>query len=61
MKTTQEHRDTAAAAIKDGNLSTKQIREGLINLVGLSKSQANDVVKNQRKRLKVWNLPRAIV
>jgi hypothetical protein len=61
MKTTQEHRDTAAAAIKDGKLSTKQIREGLINLVGLSKSQANDVVKNQRKRLKVWNLPRAIV
>jgi polyhydroxyalkanoate synthesis regulator phasin len=61
MKTTQEHRDIIAEVIKDGKLSTKQMRERLMDLYGLSKSQANDVVKNQRKRLKVWNLPRAIV
>jgi CHASE2 domain-containing sensor protein len=51
MRTTQEHRDVASAAIAEGKLSTKQIKDGLIFLVGLTKSQANDVVRNQRKRL----------
>jgi len=52
MNTTQEHRDIAASAIENGGMKTLQIREGLI-VKGLTKTQANNVIRNQRKRLKV--------
>ena len=57
MKTTEEHRNIAASAIENGGMTTLQIKEGLMKK-GLTKSQANDVVRNQRKRLKVYGVKR---
>ena len=51
MRTTQEHRDFALKTLKAGE-STKKVRESLIFLMGLTKSQAHDVVKHQRRKLK---------
>lgn len=52
MRTTKEHRDIANSAITNGSTAL-QIREGLV-VKGLTKTQANNVVRNQRKKLKVW-------
>jgi hypothetical protein len=60
MKTNQNHRDFASAGIKKEGMSTLQIREGLIKQ-GLTNTHANDVVRNQRKRLKVWNLKKELI
>ena len=52
MRTSQEHRDIANSAITNGT-STIQIKSVLMEK-GLTNTHANDVVRNQRKKLKVW-------
>ena len=54
MRTDQSHRDLATAEIEKGTtvLTIKQ----MLMEKGLTKSQANDVVRNQRKRLKVYGM-----
>ena len=53
MKTTQDHRSKAKDMIKNG-LSTKAIRGGLIRNELLTKSQANSLVRNLRKKMRLY-------
>ena len=60
MRTTQEHRDFVVANCrmgkgKTGELSAVAIQRELMSQ-GLTRTQANSVCRNQRKRLKVYNI-----
>lgn len=62
MRTTQEHRDFVVANCRMGNkdgdvgkLSAAAIQKELM-AQGLTTTQANNVCRNQRKRLKVYNI-----
>jgi hypothetical protein len=60
MKSTQEHRDFVVENCRmgkgaDGELSAVAIQRELMKK-GLTKTQANCVCRNQRKRLKVYNI-----
>ena len=62
MRTTQENRDFVVANCrmgkgKTGELSAVDIQRGL-RKQGLTRTQSNNVCRNQRKRLKVYNLKR---
>lgn len=53
MRTTQEHRDLIADSI--GKQTTLAMKAMLIEK-GLTNTQANDVVRNQRKKAKVYGV-----
>jgi hypothetical protein len=54
MRSTQEHRDFVVAGIENGRSHMNMQMDLMAQ--GLSRAQSNSVVRNQRKRLKVWNL-----
>lgn len=54
MRSTQEHRDFVVAGVEKG-MSARSMQEEL-ERKGLTNTQANCVVRNQRKRLKVYKV-----